>query len=277
MEECNKAIVLKKDEDISGGVFRKKEMILLSGILLLGASLIFLQRFMEAEMSRDSAYYLLLAEKWHIAGFEEVVEHLSGSFWFPPLHLYLVVVLTYTGISAETAALTIGMGCGILMPLISFAAARELFHDSRISLTAALLTAINPSIIEMSVQAQRDVPYLFAAGWCIFFIIAAIKRNKWYWWCFAGIPLAVSFLIRYETLEFLPLLGIYFLAALFKRERKWYLLIRDLAIFAVTGLAVSIILLYVTGTEGKMIDTYCNYFAEQFEYLKNLYDGGNQK
>lgn len=261
----------------NSGKSNRRILYALTGIILLSAVLAFLQRYVEPEMGRDSCFYLLLAKAWYKGGFYGAVEQLSGHFWFPPLHLYLIVLLTYTGISPETAAQIIGMSCGTLMPLATFAIAHELFHDKRLSLAAALLTAVSPSIIEMSMQAQRDVPYLFAIGWCIYFLIAAIRRNKWFLWCGGGIFFSIAMLIRYETAEFLPLLGIYFIVALFKKQQKWYLIIRSLSIFAISGIAAAIILLYCTGTLNYMAGAYYRYFTAQIKYTQDLYDGGAEK
>ena len=256
--------------------FRKTDFVLLSAIVLFAALLVFLQRIMEPEMGRDSCYYLLLVKQWHNGGFNGVLQVLPN-FWFPPLHLYVTTLFTFIGFSPENAAVAVGMICAVLLPLASCAIAFEIFRDRRIALAAALLTAVNPSVIEMAVQAQRDVPYLFAIGWFIFFIIAAIRRNKWYCWCFAGIPFAVAMLTRYETAEFLPLLGIYFFVALFKKQQKWYLLIRNLAIFAVTGLIFMIILLYISGTLHYMAGSYYRYFSNSIKMVQKLYNGGQNK
>lgn len=273
MEDIGKKILVS---DTAPPRLSSKELFAIAAILVLSSILISLQRFMEPEMGRDSSYYLVLAEYWRDGGFQGVLD-LIGNFWFPPLHLFLIVALSHTGLSPETAAMIIGMGCGILMPLVSFFIARELFHDKRISIAAALLTAVNPSIIEMAVQTQRDVPYLFAAGWCIFFIIAAIKRNNWRYWCAAGIPFAFSMLIRYETAEFLPLLGIYFIVTIFKKQQKWYLTMRNLAIFALSGIISAIILLSCTGTIHYMAGAYYRYFHASIEMVQKLYNGGQQK
>ena len=140
------------------------------------------------------------------------------------------------------------MGCGILMPLVSFFIARELCSDRRIALAAALLTAVNPSIIDMAVQVQRDVPYLFAVGWTIYLLIAAIRRNNWYWWCGAGATFAVAFLIRYETSEFLPLLGIYFVVTLLFRRTQWKVALRNCLLFCLCALIGTAVLLGISGT-----------------------------
>ena len=256
--------------------FEKKDFLALAGILLLGAFLLLCKRIAEPEMGRDSCYYLLLVQHWQQGGFEGVLKVLPN-FWFPPLHLFLVSALTFTGISPETSALAIGMTCACLMPLASFAIAHEIFKDKRISLAAALLTAVNPSVIDMAVQAQRDVPYLFAVGWCIFFIIAAIRRNHWLWWCAAGLPFAAAMLIRYETAEFLPLLGIYFVIALIKKQLPWYLLCRNLAIFALSGLVSMVILLAASGTLNYMAGSYYRYFIAQTKAVIQLHNNGDNR
>ena len=247
----------------------------LGGIILLGAALIVLQRFMQPEMGRDSALYLILIEKWHSGGFAGVLEYWPN-FWIPPLFLHIATLLTHTGLSPETAALVICMGCGILIPLISFAIANEIWHDKRISLTAALLTAVNPSIIEMSVQAQRDIPYLFAGGWCIFFIIAAVKRNKWYWWCIAGCIWGIAILFRFEMIEFFPILGMYFVFAVWRDRKQWFTYLKNVIFFALCGVFVMLTLLYASGTE-KMVLNGCKdrivYHLKRFA----IFNGGQQK
>ena len=254
-----------------------KTIFCLIGIILLAATLVVLQRFMEPEMGRDSSYYLVAAQYWQKGGFQGALEYFNGNFWFPPLHLFLIVLLSKTGLSAENAAMVIGMGCAVLMPLPAFAIARELFQDRRIALAAALLAAVNPTIIDMAVQTQRDVPYLFTIGWTIYLLIAAIRRNNWYWWCAAGFPFAASFLLRYETAEFLPLLGIYFIVALWKKQISWIKLCRNLMIFAASSFAFLVVLLYCTGSLNYMAGSYCRYFLKQTEAVRGLYNGGARK
>ena len=89
-----------------------KELFALAAILVLSSILISLQRFMDPEMGRDSSYYLVLAEYWRDGGFQGVLDQIKN-FWFPPLHLFLIAALSHTGLSPETAAMIIGMGCGI--------------------------------------------------------------------------------------------------------------------------------------------------------------------
>lgn len=252
-----------------------KQFYFIVGILLLSTILIVLKRFMEPEMGRDSSFYLILIEKWSTGGFAGVLEYWPD-FWIPPLFLYLANLLTYTGLSPESAALFICMGCGILMPLISFAIANEIFRSPKVSLTAALLTAVNPSIVEMSVQAQRDIPYLFAAGWCIFFLIAAIRRNKWYWWCAGGCVWGIAILIRFEMVEFFPILGMYWIFAVWKNRKQWFTYLRNATVFMLCGALVMTTLLWTTGTE-KMV---FNGFKNRIIFHLNCFtasDEGQQK
>lgn len=256
--------------------FRKTDFALLSGIVLLAALLVFLQRVMEPEMGRDSCYYLRLVEQWHHGGFNGVLKVLPD-FWFPPLHLYVTTLFTFTGLSPENSAVAFGMICAVLLPLVSCAIAYEMFRDRRIALGAALLTAVNPSVIEMAVQAQRDVPYLLSAGVCLYLLISAIRRKGWLRWIGAGAAFAVALLIRYETAEFLPLLGIYFVTALCKKQEKWYVIVRNLFIFALSGVVFAVILLYVSGTLSYMAGSYCRYFTNQIKAVQKLYNGGQKK
>ena len=247
----------------------------LVGILMLSTALIVMQHLMEPEMGRDSTLSLIVIEKWSSGGFSAVLDYWP-EFWLPPLLLHSAVLLTYLGISAENAALFICMGCGILMPLVSFAIAHELFRDKRISLAAALFTALNPSIIKMSIQAQRDVPYLFFAGWCIFFLIAAIRRQKWFYWCLAGCVWGMAVLIRFEMIEFFPILGMYFIVAVFNQKQQWLACLKKLLVFAVSGIAVMTMLLYVSGTENVILKGYNEriiYHLQRF----NVFDGGGRK
>lgn len=276
MKDINK-ISLPRDGSLPSGVaLEKRDFLILAGVVLLAAVLILLHRVWEPEMGRDSSLYLLMIEQWSCGGFDQVLK-VWPNYWIPPLLLYTATVLTHCGLSPETAALTVCMSCGILLPLVSFAIAQEIFKDKRISFAAALLTALNPSVIDMSIQVQRDVPYLFSAGWCIFFIIAAIKRQKWFWWCIAGIVFSAASLIRLETFEFLPLLGVYFVIVLCKKQQKWHQCLRNLAVFGISAVAGFALLLCVTGTFSYMGKGYWQRICEHATIVYNIYAGDQQK
>ena len=91
--------------------------------------------------------------------------------------------------------------------------------------------ALNPSMIELAIEAQRDMIYLFFCGLLIYFLACGIRRQKWFYWASAGVFFACSFLTRYETLEFVPLIAFYLLFLLIAKYMPWKKFLLNASVF----------------------------------------------
>ena len=154
--------------------------------------------YMEPAVGRDASLYLLTAQQWYDSGEYPV-------FWVPPGLFVFIRAFMLCGFSAETAGLIVNIGLGSAIVFICYGIAWESTRDKKIALFSALFATFHPGINDLSIEIQRDIPYLFFAGVAVWCAIAAFKRKKWYLWSLAGAALALSFVTRYETAEFVLL------------------------------------------------------------------------
>ena len=147
-----------------------------------------------------------LAEKWLQTG--------NYPFhYYLPLYPWLMKLLMHCGMSGYAAGVGLNLFLGSLLPLVCYGIIRQITTRHEIALAGALLAAVHPLAIELSTNVQRDIPYLFFTGAAIFCGLRAIKFGKWYWWSLCSLFLVLGIFSRYETLELLPLILLYFLLA----------------------------------------------------------------
>ena len=254
----------------------KWHILILGGSIAVMFCLCLYQRCFSPTLGRDSVNYVSLIQLWHDTGSFSGVLEARPDFWFPPLSLFLAKILTDCGIGAESAAVGLNIFFGCMLPLIMFGIARVVTESTKIALASAALVAVNPVMIELSVEAQRDVPYLFFCGLLIFFFCCAVRHGRWYYWIGAGVAFAFSFLIRYETLELLPVIGIYLLALLIFRKGERLKPILHGGIFLICLVAVLCGLLWVSGTGEYVLEQYRKYYYEKCAVLNSILGGGNE-
>lgn len=244
---------------------------MLAGITVLSAAAILLYHFVHPEQSRDAVQYIKIIGIWHQSGIDGVIA-VWPNYWVPPLLFYLSQLFMGLGLSPEAAGLLVTMSCGSALPLVVFLLSKEVTQRTDISLGAAFLTAINPVLIELSGKVQREIPYLFFAALAAFLFIAAFRRKKWFLHLLAGSAAGIAFLIRYEAVEWVPIVFLYLLLALFfKTERKLCVLRNTALFFAGFCCALSLLLAIVDSPERKMAGIYQQYFKEKFAGFRELY------
>ena len=240
-------------------MLKNKDFAILAGITVLSVIISLLCWSLEPTVSRDGILYLDLIQIWYKNGdFQDILDYWP-QYWIPPLPLYLMPLLMHCGLSAESAGVGLNLVLGSLIPLIIYGIAIEVCNDRRIAFCAALLMALNPTRIELSIEPQRDMIYLFFCGLLIYFLLCGIRRQKWYFWCMAGLAFGMSFLTRYETLEFVPLFAVAFILMLWYDCKKWkkYLLELSCLLFSViVALSLSI---YIMGVQEHILKSYRKY------------------
>ena len=92
--------------------------------------------------------------------------------------LYIIKNLMVFGLSAETTGLVLNIVLGGLLPLLIYNIAKVITNNREISLISALLTAVHPSLIELSTEVQREMVYLVLCGLFLYFFIRAIQEQK---------------------------------------------------------------------------------------------------
>lgn len=181
-----------------------KEIIVLLAIFLAGLALrVFCWRNSGA-ISRDAATYLDIAER--LAECDNV-----GDFFFredvlssPPLFVWLISCGVRLGLSSELVGLWLNLLSGAMFPLVVWAMFRFANCKSEIAFSGAVLTALHPSLVGLSIEIQRDMPYLFCIGLALLFLqMGCNDFRKFHLWMSAGVCCGVSAMIRVESLELL--------------------------------------------------------------------------
>ena len=141
----------------------------------------------------------------------------------PPLYLLMMAGLHKLGIPIETAGRLISIFAGALLIIPVYLIA-EMIFNSRMGAMGAFLIAVNPDLIRSSAVIMRDSLFLLLLFAAVYFIMKAIKSDRWnlHFWSFAGISASLGAAVRTETIE---ILGIAILAMVIEtvllfREKK---------------------------------------------------------
>lgn len=222
----------------------------------------------EPTLGRDSINYIEIIKIWHKTGSIEGVLEAQPDFWFPPLSLFMGKILVDCGISPESAAVGINMFLACFLPLIIFGIANEITQNKPIALCSAVLLAFNPTVIELAVEAQRDMPYLFFCGLMLFWAACAIRREKWFFWAATGFCAAFSLLIRYETLEMVPVFGSYFIVMLIIQKGKRRRNLIHASALCGTCILTLALLLQVSRTTDYVQKQYWSYYEGKYSLMQ---------
>ena len=219
-------------------------------------------------VSRDGALYLRMIQTLHDSGsYGEVLKQFPWQGWIPPMYLYLASCVMYLGAEAELSAVLVNVIMGALLSPVGYCIVFNVTENRKISLVSALFLAVNPSIVSLSIEAQREILYLFLCGCALWLFFYGVRKKQWYFFCGTGALLALAMLTRYETGELVLLLpaGIIFLAAMRKLSLKT-------AAAGVAGIVFSFVIsfaafIYFTGNI-SLLDRYENYFSIKYKTVE---------
>ena len=231
----------------------------------------FFVRLMDPCISRDGCLYIQLAQIWAESenGYLETLDYnFVGS---PPLLIFIMASLIHCGISAKDSGIALNIIAGAFCPCLIYGISKEILKgNKKIALSAAILTSVNPSMISLSIEPQRDMLYLFFCACLCLLILKALHRTNLYCWCPAGIIFTLSFFTRYETFEFLFV--ILFALIVFSVKKK--ISLKKAFVYGTVFLASSIIaggaLLYLIGYPDSVWNQYKLFIKGKVEhYLGN--------
>lgn len=201
--------------------------LLLPAIVILAFLIRWICFSLESTISTDGTVYVNLAEQWRVTGMYPPHSYL-------PLYPWLMKLLSGYGMSSFAAGIGINLFLGSLLPLVCYGLLRLATVRREPALAAALLAAVHPSLIELSINIQRDTPYLFFTGCAIFCGLYAVKFGRWYWWSLCSLFLSAGMFSRYEALELLPIICGYFLFALIFRALSWKKALLNFAVWSIS-------------------------------------------
>ena len=193
---------------------------------------------------RDSARYLILAERWHETG--EYIQIIKEGVIVPPLPIFCVVKLMSCGFSAEVAGRSINLFLGAMITDLGYQIAHKAFKDKLLSAFTALLLIFHPILISYSIQPLRENCYLFFLGLAILETISGIKEKKIQNWGMCGVYLSFGLFCRYEAAEMLVICSSILVFLFYKKVIDLRKLACLLGVFLITNIATTSLLLSVT-------------------------------
>lgn len=164
---------------------------------------------LEPTICPDGPTYIELAGQWLADGVCPEHDYL-------PLYTWLMTLLMRCGLDGHAAGVWINLAAGTLFIPLVWRLVLAVTGHREAALAAALLAATHPQAIDLAIHVQRDALYLLLAGGVLTAGLEAIRKRPGYaHWALAGALLAAGLFTRYETLELLvPILLYWPLAAL---------------------------------------------------------------
>ena len=198
----------------------------------------------EPLLLRDGAFYLRLAETWNRTGdYSELTRELTI---VPPPPLWCIKTLMNFCGSAEIAGRSLSLFLGGLIPVIGFWAAKELTHNSRISLVAALCFIFHPNLVSYSIQPMRENFNILLIGLLIITMVRNYRKTMMARWFICGVIIGTAFFCRYEALEFLII--VFAEIALLKLKKNSIVpFLKSVSVFLLAFALTSLSLLTFTG------------------------------
>lgn len=243
----------------------------LVGILIIGGGLNLLSWHWEPTISRDSEQYIRLGQIWHETGSFQSVMDAWHSFLLPPLPIYLIKCLLDCGVSAENAGILPNIILGSFIPLFSFGIAYEITQRKDIAVCSALLMAVSPSVKSLSIEAQRDIIYLFFAGCGLWLLVAGIRRQKWGYWFGAGLACGCGMLARFETAELLAIVPSALFLLCMEKYNLWRKSFFFLILYLLGFFAIIISLSFVMQAQNVLISNYKEYYHAKYNAVKTSF------
>lgn len=243
------------------------------GLILLASALRLFALWLFPIVERDGILYLQLIETWHREGsYQNMLTVFPGRDWIPSLPLFLMKLFMPLGVSAECSARILSIFCGSFVPIIGYEIAWTLLKDQKIAISSGVLFAVHPILIEYSIQPLRDGFYIFWCGLSLLFLCRGVVEKKWYDWSLAGLFFSSSLLTRYETLELLPLVILFFFWAAAFRHYPWKIAFLHLGLF-IACLIISLILWgLLQGTLALFSKSYWNYYLGKWRVLEQIWN-----
>jgi hypothetical protein len=228
----------------------KKEHLILFAIILIGiiARVI---RFDDINLVTDTVTYSRLGKNLIESGRYFFGENYNTGIFFPPGYSVLIGIVSLFSKDLFFSAKLVSfiLSCGSIA--FSYLIGKDLYNKEA-GLFAALLYAIYPILIIISVQGYADAPFIFFLLLSLYLFIKFIKKDNIVFHVLLGFIFGVTCLIRPEALFLLLLPGIQVFGAFDPALRfKGKSLLNFVVVFFVFVLTVSPYLFFIKNYTGK--------------------------
>ena len=170
----------------------------------------------------DGSFYCLMAQTWYKTGsYQAMLQEFSGTGWIPPGFLWCLKSLLELGLPVAASGVGLNIFFGISLVPVGYGLAWEITRNKKIALITAAFLAVHPQINDLSVEITRDMSYFCLQGVVLWSALAGIRRKSLWYFCLSGFLSGINFLVRYESVECIPLIGIVLLILVIKRQFPW--------------------------------------------------------
>lgn len=184
---------------------KQRAHLILFSFFIVGLFAKYLIFIKDGAISRDGARIIYDSLIWNQTGnFSAIVDNFKF-YHTPPLYHFILKQFIYLTIDPFLGGISINIFFGNMLIITTFMIFKNLFRKNSIALFSAFLTLIHPTINQLSVEIQRDIPYLFLSSLVILLFVKAWITQKTQFWLLSGGLIGLTFLIRYEILELVPI------------------------------------------------------------------------
>lgn len=228
----------------------KKEYLILAGVFII-AAVVRIIKFDAPDLVMDSVVYSRLGKNLIEFGRYEFGENFNMGVFFPPGYPIFIGLMNLIFNDLFFSAKLVSSVTSIMSVFLSYLVGKELY-DERSGLFAALLFAIYPVIILVSVQGYSDAPFIFFILLSIYIFILSLRTDKIMIFAFLGVASAMTFYMRPEgifvlLLPLLQLFGVFSNKLFFNKKY----LTRISVVFFIFVISVAPYLLFLKNYTGK--------------------------
>lgn len=246
------------------GYNRKVYFILLS-FFVIGLLLKYFIFIKDGAISRDGAKIIIDSQIWNQTGdFSAIVDNFKF-YHTPPLYHFLIKQFSALNIDPFLGGLSINILLGNLLIITTFFISKALLGMNSVSLFSAFLTMIHPTVNQLSLEIQRDIPYLFFTSLTFLLFIKGWKTKKILFWGLSGSLIGVNLLIRYESLELAPIGVILIFCSYLKQKLIIYKIATDELLFISSIIMALCLGLYIMGIFDKIRIIYFDFLLPRFQ------------
>lgn len=141
---------------------------------------------------------------WHYNTMPAQIEH-PTDHWMPLTGTLVAASMSLFGINHWASILPFVL-MGAALPLLVYAAARQMTLDIRTSLIAAALSVAIPEIVWQSLRPLTTLPQIWCYGGAMLALIAALRHGRWWQYALCGLCIGLAYLNRNDALLLAPMI-----------------------------------------------------------------------
>ncbi len=143
---------------------------------------------------------------WHYYNPPDQITH-PDDFWMPLAGVIAAGGMALFGTGVQAAILPFIL-LGSLLPLVSFASARQLGFSETAGLISAAFTAVLPELVLNSLRTNTPIPSAFFLGTALLLLVYGLQHHHLLALIGCGLLVGLAYLTRSEVMLFFPVLAV---------------------------------------------------------------------